>query len=378
MKKGWKVLREEFHDHTKNVRGSVTKTPIAYLMHDRLIPLPEDDDNKYEYADFDQQLIARHPIIQAVHAAVAKETVEKSGPRKKRPQVNGDNTFLFHLSKSVFGKTSWWTHARPAENNKAGRLAIRLLSQNLEGGNAMDEINAKNKSDILRLCYDGETRAWGVVKYINAHKTHQNFQAQLHDDHGFNDFEDWEKVTILTNGIKTGEYDAAVLSINADTAGAPNSFEKAQLRLLEFKSLIDERKRNQHNVPSVEGCGRGSGGRGRGRGGPGRGEGCGDSLDPLCADTTNRSKHVTTAGGQALRVAKLPNGDWDTVQISRGTHDHLAKKQVNINKTWYPSSAYGEMEPLERRMLFINQYVEKGHRKGGGRPVSSVAAVSVA
>ena len=114
MKKGRKVLREDFHDHTKNMRGAVTKAPIAYLMHEQLIPLLEDDDNEDEYADFDQQLIARHPIIQAVHTSVAEETLEKSGPRKKRPQINGDNTVLFHLSKYVFGKTSWWTHARPA------------------------------------------------------------------------------------------------------------------------------------------------------------------------------------------------------------------------------------------------------------------------
>ena len=79
-----------------------------------------------------------------------------------------------------------------------------------------------------------------------------------------------------------------------------------------------------------------------------------------------------------MSVAKLPNGDWYTVQILRGTHDHLVKKQVHINKTWYLSSAYGEMESLERRMLFINQYMENGNGKGGGRPVSSVAAVSVA
>ena len=76
---------------------------------------------------------------------------------------------------------------------------------------------------------------------------------------------------MLTNGIKTGEYDAAVLSINADSSGARNNFEKAQLRILEFKSLINERKRNQRNVSSVEGRGRRSGGRGRGRSGPGRG-----------------------------------------------------------------------------------------------------------
>ena len=77
---------------------------------------------------------------------------------------------------------------------------------------------------------------------------------------------------MLTNGIRTGEYDAAVLSINANTAGAHNNFEKAQLRLLEFKYLIDERKRNQCNVSSVEGRGSENGVRGRGRGGTGRGE----------------------------------------------------------------------------------------------------------
>ena len=134
-----------------------------------------------------------------------------------------------------------------------------------------------------------ETGAWGIVKYINAHKQHHYFQAQLHNDQGFNDFEDREKVTMLKNGIKTGEYDAAVLSVNADTAGSHNNFEKAQLRLLEFKSLINERKRNQYNVSSVEGRGHGSGGRGRGRGGPGRGLVRGNGLAPRRADTTNRS-----------------------------------------------------------------------------------------
>ena len=118
---------------------------------------------------------------------------------------------------------------------------------------------------------------------------------------------------MLTNGIKTGEYDAAVLSINADTAGARNNFEKAQLRLLEYKSLIDERKKDQCNVSSFEGRGHGSGARGCGRSGPGRGRGRGDGLAPLHADTNNCSKYVNTAGGQALSVAKLPNGDWDSV-----------------------------------------------------------------
>ena len=68
----------------------------------------------------------------------------------------------------------------------------------------MDELKSQNKVAILHLRYDGETQSWGISKYINAHKQHHHAQAQLHDDHGFNGFEDREKVTMLTNGIKTG------------------------------------------------------------------------------------------------------------------------------------------------------------------------------
>ena len=119
--------------------------------------LPEDDDIEDEYADFDQQLIARHPIIQAGHANVTEETLENSGPRKNRPQVNGNNTVLFHLLKSVFENTSWWTHARQTEKNKDGRLTIRLLSQNLDCDKFMDDLNSQNKAAILCLCYNSET-----------------------------------------------------------------------------------------------------------------------------------------------------------------------------------------------------------------------------
>ena len=80
-----------------------------------------------------------------------------------------------------------------AERNKDGRLAIRLLSQNLEGYNATDELNAKNKLGILLLRYDGETREWGIVKYINAPQDASPCTGDLHGDHGFKYFEDQER-----------------------------------------------------------------------------------------------------------------------------------------------------------------------------------------
>ena len=53
------------------------------------------------------------------------------------------------------------------------------------------------------------------------------------------------------------------------------------------------------------------------------------------------------------------------VVSARGTHYHLAKMQVHINKTWYSSSAYGEMEPLERHMLFTTNLWKRGMGKEG-------------
>ena len=66
--------------------------------------------------------------------------------------------------------------------------------------------------------------------------------------------------------------------------------------------------------------------------------------------TSPRTKHVNTVGGQVLNVAKMPNGNWDTVSISRKDHGHLAKKQVHINQHWYPGPQYMELEPIERQM----------------------------
>ena len=76
-----------------------------------------------------------------------------------------------------------------------------------------------------------------------------------------------------------------------------------------------------------------------------------------------------------MNVAKISNGNWDIVVISCGTHDALARRQAHISDCWYPNNRYLELEPLERRMLFMNQQAQKVAE--GGRPVHSVSAVSV-
>ena len=77
--------------------------------------------------------------------------------------------------------------------------------------------------------------------------------------------------------------------------------------------------------------------------------------------------------GQALKVAKLPDGLWDTFATTNGDHDFLASKQTHVENKWYPLPQYNELEPLECRTLSIDQRAN-GVTKP---PVCTVHVVSV-
>ena len=82
---------------------------------------------------------------------------------------------------------------------------------------------------------------------------------------------------------------------------------------------------------------------------------------------------VNTVGGQALNVAKLPDSSWDTAAITNSNHDFLASKQTHVENKWHPLAQYNDLEPLERRKLFLDLKASGATKP----PVQSVNAVSV-
>ena len=58
----------------------------------------------------------------------------------------------------------------------------------------MNQADIKNKADIQLLRYRGESNRWGLREYINAHKKLHQVQTEFHDDYGFNEFTNCEKV----------------------------------------------------------------------------------------------------------------------------------------------------------------------------------------
>ena len=121
----------------------------------------------------------------------------------------------------------------------------------------------------------------------------------------------------LLDGIRTHLYDIPVVNIQNVTCGARINFDSANEMLIEYKAITDGRERILRNISQIEGGGRGRGGggggcHGKGRGGGrgrGQGQGRGGHSDGGRPDSSYRTKHKRTVGGQALNVAKMSNGN---------------------------------------------------------------------
>ena len=381
-RRGWKPVFDEFEERAKTVRGKVSHVQLNYLMREELLPEPHAEDPSEDYVDFDAELVSRHPIIKADKVNVPLSELEAGGAKMKIPCSNQDNIHLYSLVMTTYETDSWWIHARAAHRAKDGRRALRLMKASLVTSNALDDEHTLNRKTMLALEYKDQGKNWTLLKYIAAHKQCHAKQIDLSVSHNYPDFTEREKVTALLDGIKTDKYYIPIVNIQNDSFGARINFDKATEMLLSFQAISDGRDKLSRSVSQVEGGGRGTG-RGGGRHGGGRGSGAGRGQgrgrggrhDGGQHDRANRTKHESTAGGRDLNVAKLSNGDWDTRSIANGTHDALARRQTHIKNCYYPNNKYATLEPLERRMLFLNQQAQKA--TDSGRPVKNVSTVSV-
>ena len=171
----------------------------------------------------------------------------------------------------------------------------------------------QNEDRIKALAYHGDVANWTFQKYVLGHKDCHVVQDSLSGDHGYQNFDERDKVTWFTNGIKAGEYATVILQIRGNLNGSRYNFEKACELVDEFKQILDNQKAKRAQVRSVSEMhgGRGRGGRGGvagGRGGGGRGGGGGRDW---------RFTHRTTKGSKdQLKAAKDADGGWATHRIT--------------------------------------------------------------
>ena len=86
--------------------------------------------------------------------------------------------------------------------------------------------------------------------------------------------------------------------------------------------------------------------------------------------------HVTTKGGAATSAANTYCCSRAINNIKEGKYNALALIQTNVDKASYPQYVWGEIEPLERREVYLNNKVGKNNW-GGGNHSGILCAVSV-
>jgi hypothetical protein len=206
----------------------------------------------------------------------------------------------------MLGKTSLWVHAKIAGNKKNGRQAYWGIYRSTFGRHAMDLRDKTCRANIMKLSYTGPKRGFTFNDYVGRHKEQHAIKASL-VPHGYNDFAESEKVSYLTDGIKTTALDVAVNAVLGDDSKR-NDFEAAANHLADFVRFTLERERSNNRNISKVGT---EGGRGRGNG---RG---------------NKER------------------------------DAEAMKLTHIDKTYYPEEEYKNFDALEKHKVYLNQKAQK-------------------
>ena len=90
----WKPIEEKLRRDLLGVLGVTTKSPLAYLVRERLKPEVQALYPWDGYTGFDSQLVKRTPILtdRAACGAHTVDELEDMGSQVKYPEVNVDNT----------------------------------------------------------------------------------------------------------------------------------------------------------------------------------------------------------------------------------------------------------------------------------------------
>ena len=160
-------------------------------------PLPQAGQPEANFVTFDEQLIARKPIVKFVRRTETEEACENAGPAWRRPEVNVDNRKLHALIHKAVQNTSMRVHIEPTMNSKDGRRAYFLLCRNLQTSHEVEMKERENMNKLRNLNWSRDTMTWTFEKYRAHHKMCYTMPNNYHREHGFQDILPRDKVNLF-------------------------------------------------------------------------------------------------------------------------------------------------------------------------------------
>jgi hypothetical protein len=217
--KNWPKTMELLDQWVKGHRG-VDGSSLGYVFRrdENLFPPaaaddPPTGDADSVYESHDEEVIARHRIINQASATRTLKQHEKSGPFTE--EYLSDRKRVWDLLSSVLSETDANTVIKPYKDKTDGRGAYLAVWDHYLGPNNVDHMANKAEKTLVTSRYHAKTRTFTFERLVLMHlKAHSVLESLV--EHGYKGIDKRSKVCHLMESIKTTKLDAAKAHIMAN------------------------------------------------------------------------------------------------------------------------------------------------------------------
>ena len=219
---------------------------MSYILRQNLFAPPAADDPSYGtagsvYGSPDEEIIARHRIVDQSVATASLEVHEKSGPFTD--EYLFDRGKVFDLLTVVFASLAGaLTIMKPFKKSRDGRGSWLALWNHYLGPNNVDNMATRAERVLSTSVYHGQSSRYGIEQHILVHKAaHATLESLT--DYGYTGIDSRSKVRYLNDSIKTTKLDAPKSQIMA-SAELRNDFDGCATL---YKDFVAQSNMNDHN-----------------------------------------------------------------------------------------------------------------------------------
>ena len=243
--KNWPKTMEMLDTHIAGYRAQ-DGSRMNYMTRQDLFPPPAATDISYgragsTYNSPDEEITARHRIIDQSVATASLADHEKSGPFTE--DYICDRGKVFDIITVVFASSAGaLTIIKPFKKSRDGRGAFLALWNHYLGPNNVDHMAGGAEKVLANSSYKGQSSRYGIEQHIIIHKgAHAILEGLV--DYGYTGIDERSKVRFLNESIKTTKLDAAKAQIMASSELRNNFDNCATL----YKDFVAQSNMNDHS-----------------------------------------------------------------------------------------------------------------------------------
>jgi hypothetical protein len=223
----------ELREFAFDMVGTVSKIPIAYVIHEHEDPLPEVAEPPFgtpgsPFASFNHELVARAPIFQ-------------TGANEVRTMTHHftlDRVVIWKILYQICHGTMYYSYIRQYQQSRDGRAAFRALYTALLGSQAVANYASTAENRLQTLSLNGQrAKNWGFEKYVLAHMDQHTILEKL-TEHGHSGIDETSKIRHFSRGITDPEMETVKSSVSANIINL-DTFDKV---VATYRTFIESKR----------------------------------------------------------------------------------------------------------------------------------------